>query len=113
MDSHVLPELPASINFISQYTDITSGLEQQIETIARNHLLKFQTSYLKPYLHKPDAQVIVTMYFSKNKQERYEGKFKFVFDSEEFYRTNDIPFKEPLDLVNHAFQHLKEYLADK
>lgn len=113
MNIHDLPELPASINLISQYSDLTSGLEHQIEVIARNHLLKFKESYLKPYLQKADAQIVVTIYFMKNKQEKYEGKFKFVLDHEEFYRTNDVPFKEPLDLVNHAFQHLKEYLADR
>lgn len=114
MINHPLPELPTQINLIAKYTNITPGLEVQLETIARNHLLKFQDSYLKPYLLKPDAQVLVTINFTKNKQEKYEGRFQFVLDGKEFfYRNNDIPFKEPLDIINHAFQHLKEYLADK
>ena len=34
-------------------------------------------------------------------------------DGEEYTRNNNVPFKEPFDVVNHAFKHLKEYLANK
>ena len=98
---------------MTKYENITPALEQDIETVARNHLLKFQDSYLKPFLQKEDAIISVTYTFSKNKQERYEGKFNFIMDGKDFYRTNDIPFKEPIDLINHAFKHLKEHLANK
>ena len=49
----------------------------------------------------------------KNKQEKYTGTFDFVLDGTAYHRENDIPFKEPLDVVNHAFKHLKEFLAHK
>ena len=46
-------------------------------------------------------------------QEKYEGTFKFELDGKEIIYHNDQPFKEPIDLINHAFKHLKETLAKK
>lgn len=106
-------ELPESIIFNAQFDDITPVMEEDLEKIAKEHLIKFSDSYLKPFLTKPDATITVMMRMSKNKQEKYEGKFQFLLDGETFYRNNDVPFKEPYDVVNHAFKHLKEYLANK
>lgn len=105
--------LPENIKLITKYENITPALEADIETITQNHLLKFQDSYLKPYLQKTDAIVMVTCTFTKNKQDLYEGKYNFDLDGKSFHRDNDVPFKEPFDVVNHAFKHLKEYLANK
>ena len=108
-----LPVLPDALPLLSQYDNITPLLQEDVERTARNHLLKFQDSYFKTYLKKTDAKITTAMRFSKNKQEKYVGTFKFVLDGEEFFRSNEVPFKEPLDVVNHAFKHLKEYLANK
>lgn len=106
-----LPVLPQNIRLISQYENITDVLEYDLELTARNHIIKFEESYFKKILKKDDAEISIHMHFAKNKQDKYEGKFKFIMDTEEFYWDNDVPFKEPLDVVNHAFKHLKEYLS--
>lgn len=108
-----LPLLPEKIKLISKYENITPALEADLETLTRNQLLKYQETYLKPFLTKNDAVVKLTSTFIKNKQEKFEGKYIFNLDGKEYQRNNDVPFKEPLDVVNHAFKHLKEYLANK
>lgn len=108
-----LPLLPENIILITKYENITPALEVDLETLTRNQLIKFQESYLKPYLTKTDAVVKVTGTFQKNKQEKYEWKYLFKMDGEEYTRNNNVPFKEPFDVVSHAFKHLKEYLANK
>lgn len=107
------PILPENIILITKYDNITPHLEADLEELTRNQLLKFQDSYLKPYLTKTDAIVKVTATFKKNKQEKYEWTYLFKMDGEEYTRNNNVPFKEPFDVVNHAFKHLKEYLANK
>ena len=108
-----LPILPENIILITKYDNITTALEADLEEITRNQLLKYQETYLKPFLKKTDAVIKVTGTFSKNKQEKYEWKYHFKLDGEEYTRNNNVPFKEPFDVVNHAFKHLKEYLANK
>lgn len=101
------------ITLISQFEgDITEGLQEKLTQIAQDHIDKFSDSYFKKLLQNNDAQGRVTMHITKNKQERYEWKFHFTLDSLNYHWDNDVPFKEPLDLVNHAFKHLKEHLAD-
>ena len=70
-------------------------------------------SYLKPYFKKDDAKITLQLTFKKNKQEKFEGKFIFNLDGNEVIYSNDVPFSEPLDVVNHAFKRLKETLANK
>jgi hypothetical protein len=106
-------ELPENIRIITKYENITPALEADLEALTKNNLLKYQDSYLKPYLTKTDAIITVSCTFSKNKQDKYEAKYKFNLDGKEYLRNNDVPFKEPFDVVNHAFKHLKEYLANK
>ena len=70
-------------------------------------------SYLKPYFTKEDAKMSLQFTFEKNKQEKFTGKFVFNLDGKEVIYSNDVPFSEPLDVVNHAFKRLKEALASK
>lgn len=72
-------------------------------------------SYLKPFLVKEDAVNSLNIHFEKNKKDLYEGRFEFLLDGEreKIIYTNDKPFVEPLDVVNHAFKRLKEQLAKK
>lgn len=69
---------------------------------------------LKPYFkkiftNKPDAQVNVNIHIVKNKADRFEGNFSFVVDGEiiRYERSWNDSFKNPVDLVNHAFTHFK------
>lgn len=96
-----------------QFRNITTWLQESILNICNEHINNMSDSYLKSYLKKEDAVLSLHMTFEKNKQEKYEGRFLFNLDGEEVIYSNDVPFVEPLDVVNHAFKRLKEYLAKK
>lgn len=108
-----LPQLPDNIKFHAQFDNMTDKLQADLEKLAREQLIKLSGSYLKPYVSKPNAVIKVSIRVIKNKIEKYEWKFHFTLDWEDFYWDNDVPFKEPLDVVSHAFKHLKEHLANK
>lgn len=73
-----------------------------------------ETPLLKPYFkkifaNKPDAHIIMHINMSKNKADRFEGIFSCIIDGEaiRYERTGSESFKNPQDLVNHAFAHIK------
>ncbi len=102
------------IELVSQFEGtITTWLQEQLRKIANDHIDKFSDSYLKKIFDKDGAQWRISMHILKNKQDKYEGKFQFLLDNNDFYWNNEQPYKEPIDLVNHAFKHLKEHLASK
>jgi len=72
------------------------------------------TPLLKPYFkkifaNKPDAHIIANIHITKTQAERFDGVFAFTVDGEpvRYERTGSESFKNPQDLVNHAFAHLK------
>lgn len=69
---------------------------------------------LKPYFkkiftNKPDAEITVSVNVWKNKSERFDWMFSFIVDGQPFRyeRTGNESFRNPVDLVNHAFMHFK------
>lgn len=67
-------------------------------------------SYLKKYENKDDATVRIEFFVKKNSDDSFHGKLHanidgqiIIFDRENFRKLDD--------LINHAFQHLKEQLA--
>lgn len=92
--------------------DMTEWLQSDLLVLSHNKIEKLQDSYFKKVLSKEDAEILIHMTMTKNHDAKYEGKFHFVLDGEEYHYHNDVPFVEPLDVVSHAFKHLKEQLAD-
>ncbi|MEI7477328.1 MAG: hypothetical protein WCJ81_02075 [bacterium] len=73
---------------------------------------------LKPYFkkiftNKPEAQLDVSVHVSKNKIDRFEGTFIFTVDGNatRYSREGSGSFKNPTDLVNHAFAHFKHEIT--
>lgn len=95
----------------AEYVWLTDWLKEDLTNIAHQHIEKLQTSYLKKYLQS-DAEVTFHLRVEKNKQEKYECGFTVMIDGNKYHWSNDVPFKEPFDVVNHAFKHLKEHLAN-
>lgn len=67
-------------------------------------------SYLKKYENKPDATVRIEIFIKKNSDDSFHGKLHanidgqiIIFDRENFRKLDD--------LINHAFQHMKEQLT--
>jgi hypothetical protein len=67
-------------------------------------------SYLKRYENKPDATVRIEFFVKKNSDDSFHAKLHANIDGQIilFDREN---FRKLDDLINHAFQHLKEQLA--
>lgn len=103
--------LPSNFQLKSEYVGLTDWLKNDIDTIALQHIEKLQASYLKKYADKEDAKALFHMHIEKNKLEKYECTFNVNYDWNTFHWHNDVPFKEPFDVVNHAFKHLKEHIA--
>ncbi len=101
-----------TITLKTEFTNITPALQADLEKLAWEHLEKFRNSYFKSILKKTDAQIKVRFLLAKNKQDKYEGKFHADLDGNVFNWENDVPFKEPIDVLNHSFKHLKESLTD-
>lgn len=71
------------------------------------------SSYLQSALKHEDAEMFIHMDVKKHSDaDLYDGKFSFKINGKEYLYEADA-FKNPLDLVSHATQHLKEQLADK
>lgn len=69
---------------------------------------------MRAFLAKESAEIKLVVSMEKTKQDKYEATFSFYLDSDTpFVYSTDVPFKEPFDVVNHAFLRLKEYLADQ
>jgi len=96
-----------------QFTgEMTEGLQEDLLSLVHEKIEFMSDSYFKPTLNKEDAEILIHTTMSKNHEGKYEGKFHFNLDGVEYHYQNDVPFVEPLDVVSHAFKHLKEQLAD-
>lgn len=69
-------------------------------------------AYLRKYDNKKDAIVRIEVMIKKNSDNSFHGKLHanvdgdiILFEREKFWDLND--------LINHAFQHMKEQLASK
>lgn len=91
---------------------IDTSAEYDREVIHRlvNTAMGKVDSYLKKYENKPDATVRIEFFIKKNVDDSFHGKLRAHIDGETilFDREN---FRKLDDLINHAFQHLKEQLA--
>ena len=91
----------------TEYVWITDWLKEDLEKISLDHVVKYQDSYLKRYVDT-SAEVHFHVRVEKNKQDKYICSFNVNVDGEKFHWDNDsVPFKEPYDVVNHAFKHFK------
>jgi transcription elongation factor GreA-like protein len=97
-----------------RFVDLTPALQEDILKRVDNYVTNWSDTYFKPYFEKPSAEITIEFSMIKDKKDEFEATFKFYLDSNTpIVYTNDVPFKQPIDLVNHAFLHLKESLANK
>lgn len=106
--------LPKHFHLRTEYVWLTDGLKRDLDILAYKHITNRQDSYLKKYIDKDDAEVDFHLRVEKVKGERYECSLHATLDGEHFdWSTGEKPFVHPDDVVNHAFKHVKEYLAHK
>lgn len=95
------------------FNGITEALETDLRNLVQKNIDWKVDTYLNKVLSKEDSEVLINVRITKNKQDKYEWSFEFNLDWDKFVYHNDTPFKNVDDLVNHAFEHLKEQLSDK
>lgn len=81
------------------------------EIVEKNIKVKLDSYLKKIYSRNENAEVRIDYTIQKNKQDKYEWSFMFLFDWESFPYRNNIAFKYVEDVVNHAFKHFKEFLS--
>ena len=87
-------------------------VQEQVKKLVQGNIDGKLDSYLKKiYKHKTDAEVRIEYTLKGNKQKKYECSFLFDFDGQTFMYKSKVAFKFPEDLVNHAFEHFKEYMS--
>lgn len=96
-----------------KFSWLTEFLEEDVKKLIDNNLEWKMDWYLRKALSKSDTEMHISVRINKNKQERYEWSFEYLLDWDKIMYTNDVPFKNILDLVNHAFDHLKRQLSDR
>ena len=106
MDERVI----VTTQFVGEFSE---ALQADIKKIANEQAEKLTGSYFQTILKKEDAQIKIKLHMTKTSQDKYEGKFNANLDGDVYRWDTDVPFRKPLDVVGHAFTHLKEHLAHK
>ena len=93
-------------------TNLTPALIESIKSLVEYNFENKLDAYLNKVFQKDDAKVLVDISIEKNKKWEYNGSFNFFLDGQKFHYWRE-SYKNPDDLVNHAFDHLKEYLSQE
>lgn len=91
--------------------DVTPALEEDIKSLVQDNINGKMDNYFKKVFKKDDAEILIDISIKKNKKEKYDWDFRFHLDNKDYNYSRE--YINPLDLVNHAFDHLKEELSDK
>lgn len=95
-----------------KFHNVEPRVQEQIKDLVQKNIEGKMDSYFKKiYKNKPTAEVRIEYKMNFNKQGKYESSFVFDFDGKNFIYDSKVAFKFPEDLVNHAFNHFKEFLS--
>ncbi len=109
-----MDELLTKVKIHYSFKEISQPLQEDIKDLIVKNIKQKLDRYLnKIFANKDDAEILINIMIKKNKQWKYEWSFRFNLDKWNFIYTNDVPFKNINDLVNHAFDRLKEQLSKK
>lgn len=96
---------------------------KQVEESIKKYVLENVTTKMDAYFKKilishEDARIGIRVNIAKHKgdDERFDGTFLFTLNGKAYppyKREGDRAFENVHDLVNHAFDHLKEQLASE
>ena len=101
------------INVIYNMPNVTEALDKTIRDLVEYNLDNKMDSYFKKIFKKEDSKIEINVNIKKvEKQEKYESSFKFNIDWSIYMYTPRL-FRDPKDLVAHAFDHLKIEMSDK
>lgn len=87
--------------------------EEIVKDLVQKNLEGKMDSYFKKIeAKKGSAEIRIDYKITENKKGKYEWSFNFVLDGKILLYTNKVAFKLMEDVVNHAFKHFKESLAN-
>ncbi len=97
---------------------VTKPVEESIRQYVQENVNTKMDTYFKKALSHDDARITLRINIERHKDddERYDGTFLFTLDGKAYppyKREGDRAFENVHDLVNHAFDHLKEQLASQ
>ena len=95
-----------------QFGEITDALKEDLKSLVEKNLQEKMSAYLAPIFEKEGAEIHLEYKIDKTANSLYSGIFSMAIDGQTLrYERED--FVKPDDLVNHAFDHFKESLAQK
>ncbi|HMT01596.1 MAG TPA: hypothetical protein PKC14_04680 [Candidatus Absconditabacterales bacterium] len=95
------------------FDSVSDVLKPSIQEYVEHHITHKMDSYFKKIFSKEGAEITIKVSVKKLEDDRFDGHFQFVIDGKQFdYSTGNKPFRSVQDLVAHAFDHLKERMAD-
>ena len=111
----------SQVHVTYHFDDISEQLQESIKKYVNLNLYvnpDVDQPLLKPYfkkifINKPEAEISTHVHVAKNKADRFEWMFTFVVDGQpvRYERVGSESFKNPVDLVNHAFNHFKREIT--
>lgn len=104
------------------FKEVTDQVEESIKKYVEENVNTKMDAYFKKILVRDDARISVQINIAKHGKgnnptdDRYDGTFLFRVDGKDYppyKRDGDRAFENVHDLVNHAFDHLKEQFASE
>ena len=95
------------------FKDVDTQVEESIKKYVEENITKKMDAYFKKVLNHDDARIDLDVKILRHDDGRYSGTFLFVLDGKNYTPYKREMFNDVHDLVNHAFDHLKEQLASE
>lgn len=104
------------------FKEVNDLVEESIKQYVEDNVNTKMDAYFKKILSRDDARISMQINIAKHGKgqhktdDRYDGTFLFTVDGKDYppyKRDGDRAFENVRDLVNHAFDHLKEQLASE
>lgn len=89
----------------------TDLVEESIKSYVEENVDKKMDAYFKKVFINEDARINIKVSIERHDDGRYDGTFLFVLDGKDYSPYKRERFGDVHDLVNHAFDHLKEQIA--
>lgn len=100
------------VKITPRFVDVDPIIQAEVQKIVDKNLAHKMHSYLRQFVDSnPDVEIVLYYDFQQNKKGKYDGSFRLNVNGQDYnYHRED--FTDPVDLVNHAFDHFKLHLSD-
>lgn len=95
------------------FKQVEEQVETSIKSYVEENIEKKMDAYFKKVLHHEDAVIDIDVKIERHEDGRYSWTFLFTLDGKQYTPYKREMFESVRDLVNHAFDHLKEQIASE